>query len=589
MVLARVHDDLIVLETPHRETHLAKLVPGARHHARRDDHHSTWHFVAPLSWASCVTLRGVFGNELQVAADLYEWAAEEKLTRVDPALALAHETDFSKRILGWDERLRDYQTQASEFLTIAKQAILADDMRVGKTPESAAALNRTAAFPALVVVPNSVKFQWEEELAKWVPDARSVIISGGVKQRREAIGSLYEGSAEIGIVNWELIRRHSRLMGYGSVVALARCERHGGDGTIDEKRCEAHPRELNEIAFKTLIADEAHRAAHPRAKQTRALWALMWPAEYRWLLTGTPVLSSPADLWALGHAMAPEEYPAKSPWIDRYGLVGWNPFGGLEVLGLREDLKPELFSYVDPRFMRRTREQVMPWLPEAVREERRVQLGAKQRKAYDEMKRELLTELDDGGVTYVTNALTKLTRLRQFAAAYGRVEVDEETGKRTLKLTNPSSKIEDLIEVAPELAGESTIVFAESKQLIKLAGAALEKAKYSVGYVTGDEDVEARAAYVSDFQRGDVQFICVTLGAGGEGLTLDRASVEIFLQRSFSLHKNSQAEDRGAGKGTLLIVDIVTDDTVEARVLEVLGDKERITEEIVRDNYRRLM
>lgn len=586
-VIARTTGDVITLEVPHRDTHRAKQVPGSRFHPRGDDHHERAHFVYPLSWGTCKALRGVFGTWLEIDPSLSAWAREEFKVRVEPSLAIRNsplETVFG----GHDERLRPYQTVAVEFLVNARHAILADEMRLGKTPEAISAARAVDARPALIVTPNSVKFQWEEALRSWWPECEPVIVRGGSGERRRAIQRIADGDANVAIINWEALRLHSRVAGYASVVAIARCERHGGDGSVSEKKCEAHPRELNEIDWQVVIADEAHRAAHPRAKQTRALWAIAESAPYRWALTGTPVLNTPEDLWSLGHWIAPDDFPGKTAFIERYGLVGWNPFGGLEVMGLREDTKEELFSFLDPRFLRRTRDMVMTWLPEKIYTQRTVEMGTRQAKAYREMRDEMLTELETG-TTYVTNSLAKLTRLRQFASCYGELGDDGQ-----LKLTAPSCKVEALIEIAEELGDKPAVVFAESKQLINLAGAALAKAGYEIGYVTGDVRDEERAEQVYNFQRGDLRFLLVTLGAGGEGLTLDRADVAIFLQRSFSLAKNRQAEDRIVGQHAgpgLEIIDVVTASSIEARVLEVLADKERITEEIVRDRdtMRRLL
>lgn len=588
MTLARLSGDLIVLEISHRETHLAKAVPGARFHARGDEHLATGHFVYPLSWGTCLALRGVFGDGLQIDAGLAEWARERSAV-VSRAKEIRSKLELDEPDHGLDDRLRGYQQVGAAFLRTAERAILADEMRLGKTPTSLAAGRALGALPALVVSPNSVKFQWRDAVAAWWPEATSVVIKGSAGERRAAIEAIASGEATIGIINWESLRLHSRIAGFGSAVGLARCERHGGDGSVSEAKCEAHPKELNEIDWQLVIADEAHRAAHPRAKQTRALWAIAENAPYRWALTGTPVLSSPEDLWSLGHWIAPEEFPSKTTFLDRYGLVGWNPFGGLEVLGLKEATKAELFNFLDARFIRRTRSMVMQWLPEKIYTERTVELNAKQRKAYNAMRDEMLAELEDGAVTYVTNALTKLTRLRQFASAYGAIE---EGGN--LVLTAPSCKVEAMLEIAEELGGKPAVVFAESKQLINLAGAALAKAGYDVGYITGDVAADDREVNVKNFQRGDLDFLLITLGAGGEGLTLDRADVAVFLQRSFSLAKNLQAEDRIVGQEAgpgLEIIDIVAQDTVEARVREVLNEKAAISEEIVRDaeTYRRLL
>lgn len=483
-------------------------------------------------------------------------------------------------------KLRPYQQVGAAFLATAGSAILGDSMRVGKSCEVISALRVLDARPALLVVPNSAKFQMIDEIARWWPEAHPVIARGGAAARRKAIASVASGESDLLVINWEALRLHSRQEGFGSVVSLAKCPEHGGDAT--ERACEVHPRELNEIKWRAVVADEAHRAVHPRAKQTRALWAVAWDADHRFALTGTPVLDTPTDIWALMHLVAPEEATQKTTWIDRYCVVGFNGFAE-EVTGLRADTRDELFRYVDPRFLRRTREMVMPWLPAKIPVQRTVELGSKQRKAYNEMAKDMLAELENGDLVYVTNALTKLTRLRQFASAYAFID---EGG--ALKLQTPSVKADAMLDIAEELGGKAAVVWAESRQLVEITGAALARAGYSMGYVTGSVDVGERAVTVSAFQRGDIQFLCATIGAAGEGLTLDRADVAVFLQRSFSLARNAQAEDRIVGQEAgpgLEIIDLVAADTIESRVLEVLADKERIVEEVVRDvdTYRRLI
>jgi SNF2 family DNA or RNA helicase len=484
------------------------------------------------------------------------------------------------------QELRPYQQVGTSFLVTAGSAILGDEMRLGKSMQAIAACKALNALPALFVVPNSTKDQWFDYLEEWWPESRPIVVRGSATQRKKALEQIRIGAADVGIINWESLRLHSRQEGFGSVVALAKCRAHGGD--VTEAKCEVHPRELNEIKFRAVVADEAHRAVHPRAKQTRALWAIAWEAEHRFALTGTPVLDVPVDIWALMHLVSPNEATQKTTWIDRYCTVGFNGFAE-EVTGLRPDTKDELFRYVDPRFLRRTRKMVMPWLPEKIYTTRTVELGPKQRKAYDAMKKDMLAELDNGDITYVTNALSKLIRLRQFASAYAYIDENDD-----LKLETPSCKAEAMVEIAEELGGQPAVVWAESKQLVDITGKALARAGYTVGYVTGDVTDHDRALAITAFQRGDLQFMCATIGAGGEGITLDRADVCVFLQRSFSLAKNQQAEDRIVGQDAgpgLQVIDIVSENTIEPRVFEVLGEKERIVEEIVRDRatYLRLL
>lgn len=600
MTKVRAHEDVIVVETTPRLVHLVKQVPGARYHARTDAHGPGGHFVLPLTWAACVGLRGTHGSALEVDDTLRDWARRELEDRVRPVMELRDRLELPEGELlpEWAQGLRPYQQVAVVLLSLAGSALLGDEMRLGKTVEIIAVARLMEWRPALFVVPNSTKFQWLAELEKWWPDASPVVIRGSAKERRDAINLLVNDEADVGIINWEALRLHSKLRGYASVVALQRCPAHGGTALLDPTtgetievtpgRCEAHPRELNDVHFELVVADEVHRAAHPRAKQTRALWAVGWEAPHRIGATGTPVLDSPEDLWAEMHWVWPEEWPTKTVFLERYGQTGWNTMGMLEVVGLRGDTRDELFSFLDPRFLRRTRRVTMPWLPEKIITRRPVEMTARQARAYREMKKEMLTELDDGGLTYVTNALAKLTRLRQFASAYARLE----DGK--LLLDEPSCKVDALLEIAEELGGQPAVVFAESRQLIQLAGARLEKARFDVGYIVGGVPDTERARFVREFQDGDLNFILVTLGAGGEGITLDRADVAIFLQRSFSMAKNAQAEDRIVGQGAgpgLEIIDIIARGTVDERVLEVEAEKREVSEEICRDRatYLRLL
>jgi hypothetical protein len=73
-------DGTIELHAPPTAKPLVRQIPGARHDAKRQ----VW--TLPLSWASCVVARGVFGAELEVGPELAAWARNEVETRVKPAL-----------------------------------------------------------------------------------------------------------------------------------------------------------------------------------------------------------------------------------------------------------------------------------------------------------------------------------------------------------------------------------------------------------------------------------------------------------------------------------------------------------------------
>jgi hypothetical protein len=164
---ARLVEDVIVLDVPYAQDHLAKGAPGMRYHMR-DGHSTKPHYTFPLSWASCVTLRGVFGPTLEVDGGLSRWAREEIELRIRPCLELSAGLELPaepgrkiERQVSEIQGLRPYQQVGAAFLATAGSAILADEMRLGKSMQAIAALKVLGALPALFVVPNSTKYQWQ--------------------------------------------------------------------------------------------------------------------------------------------------------------------------------------------------------------------------------------------------------------------------------------------------------------------------------------------------------------------------------------------------------------------------------------------
>lgn len=74
------HVDVQTLWT---EKELVRQVPGARWDAC-----GSRRWCLPLSWATCVTLRGVFGQQLDVDPNLNAWALDERRARIDPAMTI---------------------------------------------------------------------------------------------------------------------------------------------------------------------------------------------------------------------------------------------------------------------------------------------------------------------------------------------------------------------------------------------------------------------------------------------------------------------------------------------------------------------
>lgn len=576
-------DKYIEIHSEWRYKELCKSLPGSSWSTKD----SVWRI--PLSWTSCLALRSTFNNGLEIGPELSAWAVQERETRIDPANALRELETFDG-----DEDLFPHQRAGVAFLATAKKALLADEPGLGKTAQAIRALKKLQeqgeeVFPALIVCPNTLKGTWEREFDKWWPEVAVKVVRGTAVQRRKQLAE----EADVYVLNWESLRGHSRLAPYGSV-ALARCTDCGGQNSkVSETRCEVHPRELNEMDFKAVIADEIHRSKEPKSKQTRALWSATGDAEIRFALTGTPIANNVLDLWPILHWLSPRDWPSKTKWIDRMVNTMLNAFGQLMILGIKPEMQDEFYSTINPYMRRMLKAKVLPWLPEVVNERRDVEMSPKQRKAYTEMKDLMIARLENGEILTAPSVLTQTLRLVQFANSYATLESDPSTGEPRAILAEPSCKVNSVMSDIKngDFDGESVAVCAVSRQLIYLLSAELEKANIPHGLITGAQDDEERQEAIDNFQSGRTKWILFTAQAGGVGVTLTAARRIIMLQRPWSLVDYKQALDRVHRIGSeihdsIIVTDYITEKSIESRIIKVLGQKADNFEEVVRDKEK---
>lgn len=610
MTLADRDGDKIVVRTEYRDRDLVRAVPGARY----DVQEHVWR--VPLSWAGCLTLRGLFRERLEIGPALSAWAFEHRDSVIAPAMQmrtqitvppdspseylseLAKLMDLQGRETG--KQLFDFQQADVLHLAHVKHALLTNEMGLGKTPVSISTMRLLylageIVFPTLVVVPSTMKGTWAREFGQWWPGVRVEVLEGGRQAKLKIIEKVRHGDVDVLVANWEALRHHSKLSKYGSIAlrGCVECDKSlRGDPEVEKKHpqrlCERCPRELNEIEWHSIIADESHRAKDPKAKMTRALLACRTDKTLvRLALTGTPIANAPDDLWSSLHFIDPDSWPTRTKYTERWCLLTYNPFGGMTIVGLKPETKDEFFAITDPHVRRMPKSLVLSQLPQKVYTTRYVDMQPKQRKAYEAMRDDMVAQIEDAGGgdrLVAANPLTQLTRLSQFASAYA--ELDAEGN---VHLTDPSNKIDALLEILEEIGDKPCVVFAQSRQLIELASKRLEKEKIPHGMVIGGQTSDERQANIDRFQRGEFRAILATVQAGGVGITLTRADTLVFLQRSWSNIDNHQAEDRVHRIGSeihesITIVDIISQGTVEEGQRLALQAKEDRLQEIVRDS-----
>lgn len=570
------------MQTEYRHKELIKQLPGAQYSAKDQ----IWKL--PLGWATCLALRSQFGEELEIGPKLNEWATNEYNSRIAPCMALRQSTEAPGA-----SSLYGYQRAGVAFLARAERALLADEMGTGKTRQSLMALQQVYMdgenpFPCLVVAPNSTKISWKREAETVWPGLKVTVVKGSAAQRRKQL----EDPAHIYVMNWESLRGHSRLAPYGSI-ALKKCIECGGtDERVKHTTCEVHERELNQIKFNSVIGDEIHRSKDPKAKQTRAFWAATGDARYRFGLSGTPIASAPDDLWTILHWLSPDEWPSRTKYIDRFCDISYNAFGAATVIGIKYHMEKEFFGALDPRLRRMPKSLVLDFLPPVRSERRDVEMAPKQKKAYEQMRDKMIAELNDGEIYTTTNPLTKAMRMLQFASSYAELHQRENPKTQKIeefvRLADPSCKLDAFMDDIPDFGDDSVVVFAVSRQLIEMLSARLTKQGIAHGLITGAQDSDERQQHMDDFQAGKTRFILCTIAAGGTGITLTKARIAVFLQRSWSMIENYQAEARIHRIGSeqhesVLMIDYVTAGTIEEVVIGAVERKSAQLERILRD------
>lgn len=535
-----------IVDATSAESMLLATVAGKKYDKSND------RFVLPLHFVTALQLSGL--REYATVTDTAQRVFtdfEQKFIENRSSHAVSGDQLFSsQREDAWKLAHQDAQLVFSE-------------MRTGKTPTVLAALEEIGdrAYPAVVVCPNILRRQWAEEAARWAPGRSVQIIEGSVSVRRQQ----FNKSADIYIIGYSLVAKHSSLKKYGSISM-----------TDEEKR----PKELNALQPVSVIVDEAHKIKDRRAVQTRAIKAVGSGATYKWALTGTPIANSPMDLWSLLNFSYPDLFNSFSAFYDRYALEEIDLYGYTKCVGIKPEREKEFSVLLQYLSIRRLRKDVLEHVVSKTYEPTVwTEMAAGQKKIYSQMSTEFKAGV--ASITYATNDLTAQTRLLQFASATPVIE-----DREVVAFQMPSCKVDALLELLDD-STEPVVVFMRSRKLLSLCEQELSKNNISFSSLKGQLKETARQDNLNAFRTGEVRVILILLSVGAEGLDLTKASTAIYLERSYSLLESTQSEDRLLGinqlSDTVSIIDVVTQGTLEESLHLAVLNKEGQAHVLLKD------
>jgi len=337
---------------------------------------------------------------------------------------------------------------------------------------------------------------------------------------------------------------------------------------------------------RTLLAiDESTTIKTPTASRTKNAIKISKLAKVRRIMTGSPVTKNPLDVYAQLEFLSPN-ITRQNYWAfkSRYAVMVRRNFGTRStnlVVGFQR--LPELNTIIDQYSYRVLKEDCLD-LPEKIYTTRTISLTSEQVKAYEEMRRFNITEMDGKTMTSLST-LAALIRLHQITC--GHVTFDDGDTKEI-----KSNRMNELLNVLDEVDGK-VIIWANYRFDIKKIQQTLSEkfGSDSVATYFGDTKDKDRQDIVEKFQdkNSSLKYFVGNPSTGGYGLTLTAAHTVVYYSNSYDLEKRMQSEDRAHRIGQVnkvTYVDMIAEGTVDEKIVRSLRSKIDIASEVMGEDVK---
>jgi len=331
-----------------------------------------------------------------------------------------------------------------------------------------------------------------------------------------------------------------------------------------------------------LVLDETTVIKTPGAKVTKRVLAMSKYAPYRRVLNGTPGTDSPFEFYSQIKVLNPEAW--KPLGID--GSQAFKTYFGVferrmnaaqghhyDHLVAYRNLQ-DMAAVVAAHGSRLLKRDVFPNLPPKLYSKVYFDLTPKQRKAYDDLKEEFRTWMENGDLVTADLAIVRLTRLSQICSGYLPADGDDEPTALVDPKDNPRIQLlQQVVEDTPS----KFIVWGRYDIDIDLISALLSR--LGILHVTWDgrTSEEDRRTAKHRFVEGDARaFIAKASSSAGRGLNLQVADTVIYYNNSFVADDRLQSEDRAHRPGIhhpVKYIDLIGKGTIDQRIVDALRKK----------------
>lgn len=437
--------------------------------------------------------------------------------------------------------LYPYQKTNAETLASLGFGCDLSEVGTGKTLTALGTMATLGSQVILVIAPKSVAHQWGLKFNKFYPEVK---VFRPIDSSKTARSEAYNG--------------FKQSLSDKKVLIV----------TYEQARIDIG--ELMTMHYGVILADEVHRLGNPLTRLYKAVRLLS--SDYRFGATATPLRSSPLQAYGIFNWLRPGSM-GKNYWHfkARYEVAndkGWHlGYKNLDELGER----------IRPMFVKTTMEQAGVYMPPLVEEDIIFPLSAKEQKLYDNIKKEMLLEIDQLMINKIENptnlylSVVKLGKLQELTDSM------ELIGEKA-----DSSKINMLKDsLADNLVGDNkAVIFSRFSRMADIL--ARELKEYNPAVITGA--VKDRQVEIDKLNNDPKCRVIVITTAGNEGINLERANLlymmDVPLGSYGSLIQTIGRIKRIGQTKPMVVYYLMAEKSVDIKLKNLLLKKQEMSEKI---------